>query len=136
MNKKYYYLSVVIATSMFVSSCGGTKEVLPPPPVTHVVYSPGENLTALTKVHETDYSCGFPYGGDNGRNLFFTVADNANQNFSNIYRKDTPTNMSLNQLTGGNSRNEAPSYCAATNQVAFAGRPEGNSIYGSSKSES
>ena len=28
-----------------------------------------------------------------------------------------------------NSRNEAPSYCAATNQVAFAGRPEGNSIY-------
>ena len=53
MNKKYYHLSVVIATSMFVSSCGGTKEVLPPPPVTHVVYSPGENLTALTKVHET-----------------------------------------------------------------------------------
>ena len=129
MNKKYYYLSVVITTSMFVSSCTGNKIVLPPPPVTHVVYSPGENLTALTKVHETDYSCGFPYGGDNGRNLFFTVADNANQNFSNIYRKDTPTNMSLNQLTGGNSRNEAPSYCAATNQVAFAGRPEGNSIY-------
>ena len=61
--------------------------------------------------------------------MFFTVADNANLNYTNIYRKDVPTNMSLIQLTGGNSRNEAPSYCAVTNQVAFAGRPEGNSIY-------
>lgn len=92
---------------------------------THAVYSPGENLTALTKVHETEYKCDYPYGGDGGRNLFFAVHDN---NYSNIYRKDSPTSMSMSQLTGGRSRNIAPSYCAAINMVAFDGRPEGNDI--------
>ncbi|MCI6828177.1 MAG: LysM peptidoglycan-binding domain-containing protein [Prevotella sp.] len=127
--KNILHLSAMLLAASLFYACAPKPTPLPPAPVTHVVYSPGENLTALTKVHETDYACGFPFGGDNGKNLFFTVADNANLNYTNIYRKDVPTNMSLIQLTGGNSRNEAPSYCAVTNQVAFAGRPEGNSIY-------
>lgn len=103
----------------------------PPEPVpaqeeVHVVYSPGENLTSLTKVHETEYNCDYPFGGDNGRALFFAVHDKAG--YSNIYRKDNPTGMSLSQITGGHSHNIAPSYCAVTNMVAFDGQPEGNSV--------
>lgn len=130
MRKKILFQSSVItmATSMLTIGCG-TKVVVVDPPVvetTHVVYSPGENLTALTKVHETEYKCDYPYGGDGDRNLFFAVHDNAG--FSNIYRKDSPTSMSMSQLTGGRSHNVAPSYCAATNMVAFDGQPEGNSV--------
>ena len=117
MNKKIFsQVSAMTVAIMMLSSCG----------TTYVVYSPGENLTALTKVHETEYVCSFPYGGDNGQNLFFTVNDNSD--YSNIYRKDNPTSMSMVQLTGGKNRNVAPSYCAATNVVAFDGRPEGNYV--------
>ena len=128
-----HYLTIIMVT-MLGTSCS-KKVILPEPvvePVTpvaeevHVVYSPGENLTALTKVHETEYKCDYPFGGDNGRALFFAVHDKAG--FSNIYRKDSPTSMSLSQITGGHSQNVAPSYCATTNMVAFDGQPEGNTV--------
>lgn len=106
------------------TGCGSKKTVVIEQPRTFVVYSPGENLTALTKVHESEYVCDYPCGGDGGKNLFFVVRDNAN--YRNIYRKDTPTNMSMSQLTGGHSQNTAPSYCAATNSVAFSGRLNGS----------
>lgn len=117
----------MIAVLLLIVSCK-TKTVYIAPPVveTHVVYSPGENLTSLTKVHETEYVCDYPYGGDGGRNLFFVVHDNSG--YMNVYRKDSPTSMSMSQLTGGRSKNTAPSYCATTNKVAFDGRPEGNIV--------
>ena len=132
MRKKVFlHLSAITMATMMFPGCSSHKEIpSPPSPVveTHVVYSPGENLTALTKVHETEYVCDYPFGGDNGRNLFFVMHDNADYNYSNIYRKDSPTSMSMGQLTGGKNRNLAPSYCAVTNMVAFDGRPEGNSV--------
>lgn len=121
-------LAVVMVVVM-LSGCSHKVVVIEPSTSvteTHVVYSPGENLTALTKVHETEYKCDYPYGGDGGRNLFFAVHDKIG--YSNIYRKDNPTNLSMSQLTGGKNKNVAPSYCAATNMVAFDGRPEGNSM--------
>lgn len=126
-------LSILTSTAMMSLLCiGCTSKVVvvdqTPVVVTHVVYSPGENLTALTKVHETEYKCEYPFGGDGGRNLFFVVRDNSIDGFCNIYRKDNPTSMSMSQLTGGKNHHVAPSYCAATNKVVFAGRPEGNSI--------
>ncbi len=127
MNNKTFnaeHLAIVIMASISVTGC---KTVVVEPTVeTHVVYSPGENLTALTKVHESVYRCDFPHGGNGGRNLFMSVRDNAGNR--NIYRKDNPTSMSVVQLTGGNSKNIAPSYCAATNLVVFDGCPEGNSV--------
>lgn len=124
--KKSLFLSFGLMT--IVSLCVGCGPKPSPEPIveTYVVFSPGENLTALTKVHETGNSCDFPFGGDGGRNLFFSVRDNAGNR--NIYRKDNPTSMSIVQLTGGKSKNIAPSYCAATNTVVFDGRPEGNTI--------
>ena len=128
--KKLFYLSGFTIVTMFIVGCSSKVVVVEQTPVveTHVVYSPGENLTALTKVHETEYKCEYPFGGDGGKNLFFVVRDNSANKYSNIYRKDSPTSMSMSQLTGGKNHNFAPSYCAATNKVAFAGRPEGNSI--------
>lgn len=127
MDKQYSLLTVVAMMSFGAISCKHKEViVIDNTPVTHVVYSPGENLTSLTKVHETESNCDYPFGGNNGRNLFFAVHDKAG--FSNIFRKDNPTSMSMTQLTGGRSHNVAPSYCATTNMVAFAGRPEGNSI--------
>lgn len=127
MNSKTFNAKNLTALIVIASSVAGCKTVVVEPTVeTHVVYSPGENLTALTKVHESLYRCDFPYGGDGGRNLFMSVRDNAGNR--NIYRKDNPTSMSIVQLTGGNSKNIAPSYCVATNMVVFDGRPEGNSV--------
>lgn len=126
MNKytiQHFCTAILITVSI---GCTTKQVVIENPIETHVVYSPGENLTALTKVHETDYKCDFPFGGDEGRNLFFAISDHAGN--KNIYRKDNPTSMSIVQLTGGKSKNTAPSYCAATNSVAFDGRPEGNSV--------
>ena len=128
--KNLCYLSGTAIISLLCAGCSSKVVVVDQTPVveTHVVYSPGENLTALIKVHETEYKCEYPFGGDSGKNLFFVVRDNSIDEFSNIFRKDNPTSMSMSQLTGGKNHNVAPSYCAATNKVAFSGRPEGNSI--------
>ena len=127
MNKKFSHLMVLVSiTILFVGCKHKEVVVVESVPVSHVVYSPGENLTSLTKVHESEYNCDYPFGGDGGRNLFFAVHDKAGT--SNIFRKDNPTAMSMSQLTGGKSINVAPSYCAAINKVAFDGRPEGNSV--------
>lgn len=128
MSKKSFSHLLAITVTMLFSNfslvgCSSCSHVITD---SYVVYSPGENLTALTKIHETEYVCDYPYGGDKGQNLFFAVHDKAGN--SNIYRKDNPTSMSMGQLTGGKNRNISPSYCAATNMVAFDGRPEGNLV--------
>lgn len=106
----------LITATLVLAGCGTE---------TYLVYSPGENLTSLTKVHESKYKCEYPFGGDNGKNLFFSIRDNENDVFSNICRKDNPIGMSVIQLTGGNNQNTRPSYSAATNMVAFQNSPEG-----------
>lgn len=127
--KRYHLHYSLILTLAVVLTTGCSKKVVviePAEPETYVVYSPGENLTALTKVHETENVCDYPYGGDGSRNLFFCVKDKTG--YSNIFRKDSPTSMSMSQLTGGHNKHSAPAYCAATNVIAFEGRPEGNSV--------
>lgn len=119
--KSKLQISTILISMVFNVGCSSKVVVID-------LHSPGENLTALTKVHETEAVCDYPSGGDGGRNLFLVVHDKTNYNYSNIYRKDNPTDMSMSQLTGGRSRNCAPSYCAANNMVAFAGRPEGNFV--------
>lgn len=129
MNKKNFlkFMGHSLMFSVLFVSCGGCNPdvIVTPVPITHVVYSPGENLTALTKVHETEYKCWTPNGGDGGRNLFFTVSD---KEYTNIYRKDNTTGMSMSQITGGRNKHTAPSYCSATNMIAFEGKPEGNTV--------
>ena len=107
------------------SSCASRKEVAPEY-VEHVVFSPGENLTALTRITESSYVCDYPFGGDKGKDLFFTQHDNGT--YSNIYRKENPIGASVSRKTSGQNHNMAPSYCAATDMVAFEGQLEGNTV--------
>ena len=117
IKKSIYLMSAMAVSSIVLVGCGTKK---------YGVYSPGENLTSLTKINESDNVCYSPFGGDDGRNLFFVVQDKVG--FLNIYRKDVPTSMSLSQITAGNNFNTSPSYCAATNSVAFSGRLTGSSV--------
>ena len=125
--KNFFYLAL---TPLALSSCASSKpEPTPivPPVVTHMVYAPGENLTSLTKVTETDYNCDYPNGGNNGRNLFYVVTDNQS-GYSNIFRKNVTTEGSMYEITGGNNRHSSPSYCERTNQLFFDGKPQGNYV--------
>lgn len=112
-----------VVALLFVG-CGPKPDAVP----LHVVYSPGENLTSLTKVTESEYVCGFPNGGDNSKNLFFTMNDKGGTVYSNVYRKENPISASVSQKTAGNNQNTAPTYSAATNMVAFAGQLEGSTV--------
>ena len=88
------------------------------------VYSPGENLSSLTKITDGEDICEHPHGGDNGRNLFFTVRDKKNLS-RNVYKKDDPLSVSMTQKTGGRNDNTAPYFCASTNKLAFSSRQQG-----------
>jgi len=100
---------------MAATSCGSTQ---------YAVSTPGENLSALTKITDADYLCEHPFGGDNGRNLFFSMRDK-NGSSSNIYKKDNPISASVTMKTSGKNQNMAPTYCEAIDKVAFSGRQEG-----------
>ena len=112
---KFYVASAMMAT-VLLSSCGSKK---------WGITVPGENLSALSKVTDDSEICQFPFGGDNGKALFFAVYEGKGA-FSNIYKKDNPFTPSMNQKTSGKNINGAPTYCELTDKVAFAGMLEGN----------
>ena len=89
------------------------------------MYSPEEtNLQSLNKITDNEdnkFDC--PFGGDRGQNLFFAVRDKRGS--SNIYRKDNPIAAAMSPKTEGRNFNTAPTFCAATNLLAYAGRQEG-----------
>ena len=88
------------------------------------VQSDGEILSALSRVTEGESKCEFPFGGDNGRDLFFTVRSKNNAS-SNIYRKEDPFSTSMSQKTAGKNFYESPTFCPLTNKMAFSGRQDG-----------
>lgn len=119
---------VVTCLSFSVVLATGCHQPLPVPvTILHETYAPGENLSALTKITESEYKCDFPAGGDNGKNLFFSVHTQGDS-YVNIYKKESANNASMNEKTSGKNKNVAPSYCAATDMLAFAGRFEGASF--------
>ncbi len=116
--KKFLVLHVtaIIMVAVLVVSCGTKK---------YAMYSPEEtNLQSLTKITDNeDNKFGCPFGGDNGRHLFFSVFDKRGS--SNIYCKENPVSAAMSPKTDGRNINMSPSFCAATNQLAYAGRQEG-----------
>lgn len=89
------------------------------------MFSPEEtNLQSLNRITDNEdsrFDC--PFGGDNGKELYFAVRDN--RGYSNIYRKENPVSAAMSPKTDGKNENTAPTFCAATNQVAYCGRQEG-----------
>jgi len=87
------------------------------------ITSAGENLSALTKVTDSEEDCFTPFGGDNGKDLFFSVSEGSF--YSNIYKKDNPFSGSMNQKTSGKNENTSPTYCDSIDKIAFSGKLEG-----------
>ena len=117
MNKKKVilpFMGTVILLS--IVSCGSKR---------YAMYSPEEtNLQSLNRITDNeDNKFDAPFGGDNGRELYFAVRDKRGN--SNIYRKENPISNAMSPKTNGKNVNLSPTYCAAINQVAYAGRQEG-----------
>ena len=58
-------VSFIFSSALLLTSCG----------TSFLITSSGENLSALTKVTDTQESCVSPYGGDNGKDLFFASCE-------------------------------------------------------------
>lgn len=85
----------------------------------------GENLSALTKVTDNEEPCVSPYGGDNGKDLFFAARENGS--YYNIYKKENPFSNAMTQKTSGKNFNISPAYNAETDRIAFRCQLEGAS---------
>lgn len=130
VNKHISYLWGLAIISLLCFGCKAKEKIIyvPEPQVQYSVSIAGENLSALTEVTKSDETCFSPFGGDQGRNLFFAVEDKSGI-YSNIFhRPDNPISTAMSQKTGGKNHNMAPTYCAATNQLAFAGRQQGSDM--------
>lgn len=101
---------------LFLTSCGTTQ---------YAITSSGENLTTLTKVTDNEEPCISPYGGDNGKDLFFAAREN--NNYYNIYKKENPFSTAVSQKTSGKNFNISPAYNAVLDKIAFSCRNEGAS---------
>lgn len=99
-----------------LASCGGTQ---------YAITMTGENLTALTKVTDNEEPCISPFGGDNGKDLFFAARES--RQYYNIFKKDNPFSNAMSQKTSGKNHNISPAYCAATDKIAFQCQLEGSS---------
>lgn len=110
------HLLALIAFSMLSISCGSKR---------FAMYSPEEyNLQSLTKITDNEENkFDAPFGGDNGRELFFAVRDKRGS--SNIYRKEFPVSAAMSPKTDGRNYNTSPTFCAKTGQLAYSGRQEG-----------
>ena len=110
--KKILLLTLILI--IVLSSCG----------TQYAITSGNENLTALSKVTDNEEPCISPFGGDNGRDLFF--ASRENKKYYNIYKKENPFSTAMIQKTSGKNRNYSPTYSAAIDKIAFRCQNEGS----------
>lgn len=115
MNKNY---SLLVASVVLLASCG-SKEF--------AITSGGENLSALTKITDGEgTSCISPFGGDYGKNLFYAQGEKKGAYvYYNIYKKENPLASASAQKTSGDNFNYSPTYCEATDKIAFRCKNDG-----------
>ncbi len=114
MKNKLTFPVAALAISTLFASCGSAQ---------FAISSGDENLSALTKVTDGEEPCMTPFGGDDGKNLFFS--SRSNKQFWNIYKKDNAFSNAISQKTSGNNYNVQPAYNAATDKIAFRCMNEG-----------
>jgi len=83
-----------------------------------------ESLSALTQVTDNEEPCITPFGGDNGKDLFYAARES--KRYYNIYKKDNAFASAMVQKTSGKNLNYAPTYNAATDKIAFRCQNEGS----------
>ena len=110
--KKYLLLLCPI---VLLSSCGSTK---------FAISTGDENLSSLTKVTDNEEPCINPYGGDNGKNLFYAACENSY--YYNIFKKENAFSASVIQKTSGKNINTQPAYNAVIDRIAFRCQNEGS----------
>lgn len=88
-----------------------------------VITTGDESLHALTKITDSEEPVMNPFGGDDGKNLFFTMKDK--KGYWNIMMKATPGSAATVQKTSGTNRNFSPVYCPAIDKIAFRCQMEG-----------
>ena len=94
----------------------------------YAVTSGGENLAALTKVTDGDDVCTMPFGGDNGKDLFYLKRSyDGTHTYSNVYKKENPLASASSEKTSGKNSNAHPAYCAAIDKIVFRYYPTGSS---------
>lgn len=91
----------------------------------YLITTGNENLSALTKVTDREEPCVNPFGGDNGKNLFFAACEN--KKYYNIYVKANPFAATITQKTSGMNVNQAPFYSAKLDKIFFRCQNEGMS---------
>lgn len=109
-----FYVHAIAIAGLFFESCGTQYAVL----------ETGENLSALTKVTDTEEPCISPFGGDNGKDLFF--ASRENKQYYNIYKKENPFSNAMSQKTSGKNFNICPTYSEENGKIAFSCQMEGS----------
>lgn len=96
--------------TFLLSSCGTIQ---------YSIMSDGENLQALTQITKGENPCGYPFGGDNGNNLFYTMYNKKSYSY-HIYKKENVLSEAVQQLTSGENFNyEFPTYCKKSEKVYF-----------------
>lgn len=116
MKTKFVLFSAIACGAILFSSCGST---------TFAISSGDESLTALTKVTDNEEPCITPYGGDDGRDLYFAARES--KKYYNIYKKENAFSQSMAQKTSGKNFNISPTFCAKTDKIAFKCQNEGSS---------
>ena len=106
---------MIVCSMVMLSSCSSVK---------FAIMSGDENLQALTKVTDKDSPCITPFGGDDGKDLYFAVQEKGM--YYNIYKKDNPFAAAISQKTSGKNRNYSPAYCAANDKIVFRCQNEGS----------
>lgn len=114
MKKNFLKWSAIMTVAVVFISCS----------TQYAITETGENLSALTKVTESSEPCISPYGGDNGKNLFYAAREK--RGYYNIYKKDDAFSTAVSQKTSGKNFNSSPAYNAATDKIAFRGQLEGS----------
>ena len=104
---------LLLATVTMLSSCASKL----------AISSGDESLSALTQVTDSEDPCVTPFGGDEGKNLFY--ASRENRFFFNIYKKDNAFSNAVVSKTSGNNQNYSPTYCEKTDKLAFRCQNEG-----------
>lgn len=90
----------------------------------YAVTTSDESLNSLTKITDYEDSCIDPYGGDDGKDLFFSVFEK--NKYYNIYKKENVLASAMIQKTSGKNYNLSPAVCLATDKIAFSYWGEGN----------
>lgn len=83
-----------------------------------------ESFTALTRITDDEEPCMTPFGGDDGKNLYYSAVEEGQ--YRNLFKKENPVGKSASKRTSGKNFNTTPTYNKALDKIAFSCQNEGS----------